>query len=240
MSRDASPARDAALGARSAKPGRLASSARMKGTFGLVPTCSADDARRRGRYVLENDERVDVLIAPSVPTLEGSARNRAKALQLIDGRLDVTDQVRVPLLAQSGEARKFSADTRVGEPASLVVELKARSIHGSQDAIGSDTILKDQERVGGRTVDLFVLVADRELYDRLRGLGRDSRGRKARAPDLFASVMPASESLSPDFGSDRARSGPWRSLRGARIPVASTRDRTGDHGLLARSYPGGG
>ena len=29
--------------------------------------------RRRGRYVLENDERVDVLVARSVPTIDGTA-----------------------------------------------------------------------------------------------------------------------------------------------------------------------
>jgi len=41
--------------------------------FGLVPTHVPADARRRGRYVLENDERVDVLIARSVPTVDGVA-----------------------------------------------------------------------------------------------------------------------------------------------------------------------
>jgi zona occludens toxin (predicted ATPase) len=37
----------------------------------LVPTDDADHARTRGRYVLENDERVDVLVARAVPTIEG-------------------------------------------------------------------------------------------------------------------------------------------------------------------------
>ena len=36
---------------------------------GLQPTHSPDEARRRGRYVLENDEHVDVLVArPSRPS----------------------------------------------------------------------------------------------------------------------------------------------------------------------------
>jgi hypothetical protein len=39
--------------------------------FGLLPTHTPAEARRRGRYVLENDERVDVLIARSVPTVDG-------------------------------------------------------------------------------------------------------------------------------------------------------------------------
>jgi hypothetical protein len=38
--------------------------------FDLVPTHEPEQARR---YVLENDERIDVLIARSVPTLEGLA-----------------------------------------------------------------------------------------------------------------------------------------------------------------------
>jgi hypothetical protein len=36
----------------------------------LIPTLAADEARRRGRYVLENDEHVDVLVARAVPTID--------------------------------------------------------------------------------------------------------------------------------------------------------------------------
>jgi hypothetical protein len=39
--------------------------------FGLVATPAAEAARRAGRYVLENDEHVDVLVARSVPTVAG-------------------------------------------------------------------------------------------------------------------------------------------------------------------------
>ena len=39
--------------------------------FDLYPTCTPDEARQRGRYVLENDEHVDVLVARSLPTLAG-------------------------------------------------------------------------------------------------------------------------------------------------------------------------
>jgi hypothetical protein len=38
---------------------------------GLVPSRTPDEARGRGRYVLENDERVDVLVARSVLTVDG-------------------------------------------------------------------------------------------------------------------------------------------------------------------------
>lgn len=37
----------------------------------LLPTRTPDEARSRGRYVLENDERVDVLVARSVATTDG-------------------------------------------------------------------------------------------------------------------------------------------------------------------------
>lgn len=41
--------------------------------FGLGPNRSPAEARKTGRYVLENDERVDVLVARSVPTVDGIA-----------------------------------------------------------------------------------------------------------------------------------------------------------------------
>jgi hypothetical protein len=37
----------------------------------LTPSLDAEAARRRGRYVLENDEHVDVLVARSIPTVDG-------------------------------------------------------------------------------------------------------------------------------------------------------------------------
>lgn len=39
--------------------------------FGLVPTHTPEAARSRGRYVLENDEHVDVIVARSVTTVDG-------------------------------------------------------------------------------------------------------------------------------------------------------------------------
>lgn len=38
---------------------------------GLFPSRTPEEARGRGRYVLENDERVDVLVARTVPTVDG-------------------------------------------------------------------------------------------------------------------------------------------------------------------------
>lgn len=43
--------------------------------FDTVPTRSPDEARARGRYVLENDEHVDVLVARAVSTVDGEMRD---------------------------------------------------------------------------------------------------------------------------------------------------------------------
>lgn len=40
--------------------------------FGLFPNRTIDEARQVGRYVLENDERVDVLVARSIATVDGA------------------------------------------------------------------------------------------------------------------------------------------------------------------------
>jgi hypothetical protein len=39
--------------------------------FGLVPSHTPDEARGRGRYVLENDEHVDIIVARFVTTVDG-------------------------------------------------------------------------------------------------------------------------------------------------------------------------
>jgi hypothetical protein len=39
--------------------------------FGLAPSHTPDEARGRGRYVLENDEHVDVIVARFVTTVDG-------------------------------------------------------------------------------------------------------------------------------------------------------------------------
>ena len=57
--------------------------------FGLQPNRYQEDAGRTGRYALENDEHVDVLVARSVPTSDGAVvlfetlwqRRRALALE---------------------------------------------------------------------------------------------------------------------------------------------------------------
>ena len=43
------------------------------GQFDLRPTKTPDEASRSGRYVLENDEHVDVLVARALSTVDGRA-----------------------------------------------------------------------------------------------------------------------------------------------------------------------
>jgi len=78
--------------------------------FGLAPTHQPDEARRRGRYVLENDEHVDVLVARSVPTIDGEPVtfadlwDRRQATRLTDGV-----HVQLPSLADLILTKRFAS-----------------------------------------------------------------------------------------------------------------------------------
>lgn len=69
--------------------------------FDLHPTCPPEEARQRGRYVLENDERIDVLVARKVTTLDGNvvafdalwARKREIALADVSVSLPSVDDL---------------------------------------------------------------------------------------------------------------------------------------------------
>jgi len=58
---------------------------------GLLPSHTPEEARGRGRYVLENDERVDVIVARTVPTVDGvrvafdQVWTRRRALEVAPG-----------------------------------------------------------------------------------------------------------------------------------------------------------
>lgn len=43
----------------------------LSAPFDLAPTRTPEEARQRGRYALENGERIDVLVARAVPTVDG-------------------------------------------------------------------------------------------------------------------------------------------------------------------------
>jgi hypothetical protein len=78
--------------------------------FGLAPNYPPDVARGRGRYVLENDERVDVLLARSCATVDGGqlAFDDAWARRVV---LDVSPGVKValPCLDDLITTKRFAA-----------------------------------------------------------------------------------------------------------------------------------
>jgi hypothetical protein len=84
--------------------------------LGLVPTRSPEAARTSGRYVLENDEHVDVLVARAVSTVEGNRVSfddlwaRRRALDLPGG---VT--VLLPSLEDLIATKRFGARPKDAE-----------------------------------------------------------------------------------------------------------------------------
>jgi hypothetical protein len=95
----------------------------------LVPSVSPDDARRRGRYALENDEHVDVLVARSVPTVDGvtvafdEVWRRRRAIALAPG----TD-VQTPSIDDLILTKRFANRPRDAEDIRLLQILKGESL----------------------------------------------------------------------------------------------------------------
>jgi hypothetical protein len=95
--------------------------------FDLIPTHDPAAARRRGRYVLENDERVDVLLGRSVPTIEGK---RIVFDDLWIRRehiaLSPTVSIAVPCLDDLEDTKRFGARPKDAEDLRLLQALRAR------------------------------------------------------------------------------------------------------------------
>jgi hypothetical protein len=96
--------------------------------FDLRPTHDPDTARRRGRYALENDEHVDVLIARSVPTVDGidvafeDLWARRRAVPFGDGI-----SVHLPSLDDLILTKQFAARARDLEDIRLLTLLKTEA-----------------------------------------------------------------------------------------------------------------
>jgi len=95
--------------------------------FGLVPSHTPDEARARGRYVLENDEHVDVIVARSSSTVDGTVVHfddlwaRRQALPL-DSSVDVA----IPSLDDLILTKRFAARPRDAEDIRLLEALRDR------------------------------------------------------------------------------------------------------------------
>lgn len=95
--------------------------------FDLVPNRTVDEARRVGRYVLENDERVDVLIASAVSTIDGErvefddVWSRRATIALGDGT-----EIALPTVEDLLRTKRFAGRPKDAEDARLLRELLAR------------------------------------------------------------------------------------------------------------------
>lgn len=93
--------------------------------LGLLPTRTPEEARGRGRYVLENDERVDVLVARSVPTVDGvtvaftDVWSRRRGLELAPGA-----EVAVPVLDDLILTKRFGGRPKDLEDIRLLEALR--------------------------------------------------------------------------------------------------------------------
>lgn len=91
----------------------------------LAPNLEPDAARQRGRYVLENDEHVDVIVARAVPTVDGlnvqfaDLWTRRQAIELGPG---ITAQV--PALDDLILTKRFAGRARDLEDIRLLNILK--------------------------------------------------------------------------------------------------------------------
>jgi hypothetical protein len=96
--------------------------------FDLVPNHAPEEARNRGRYVLENDEHVDVLITRTRTTVDGQVVSfddiwpRRQALPLTGGV-----SVAIPSLDDLILTKRFAARPRDAEDIRLLESLRARS-----------------------------------------------------------------------------------------------------------------
>lgn len=96
-------------------------------TVGLVPSQTPEEARKSGRYVLENDEHVDVLLARSVPTVDG-ARVAFDEIWPRRETLDRGDGVTicVPALDDLVATKKFAARRKDVADIQLIEGLKSQ------------------------------------------------------------------------------------------------------------------
>lgn len=93
--------------------------------FGLQPDFTPAEARARGRYVLQNDERVDVLLGRSVPTVDG-VRIAFEDLWQRRQKIEVSPAVHmaVPELADLADTKRFGGRPKDAEDLRLIEALR--------------------------------------------------------------------------------------------------------------------
>jgi len=95
--------------------------------FDLFPNYSPDESRARGRYVLENDEKVDVLVARSVFTVDNvkvafdEIWSRRRTIEVSPGV-----QVAIPSLDDLILTKRFGARPKDAEDIRMLEALRAQ------------------------------------------------------------------------------------------------------------------
>lgn len=91
----------------------------------MVPNRQPEDARKVGRYVIENGERVDVLIARSVPTLDGVRVEFDQVWSRREELLVAPDvRIAVPCIDDLILTKRFAARPKDAEDIRLLRALK--------------------------------------------------------------------------------------------------------------------
>lgn len=152
---------------------------------------------------------VEALLERGYTLLEGrNRRNMAWTFKREGGLLTVASTSLPPMPAgPNSPRRRSSPDIRISEPDRFTIEIQVRCRFGSQCIISSANLLDDFERVSSGRADLFVLVADRVLYDAARGEKKDRRGRKALDPSFFSVVLPDVSPLKDKQSSETSERG---------------------------------
>jgi hypothetical protein len=137
------------------------------------------------------------LLSHGYSILEGAGfGGQGRLVSIRDGRLVQSLEPLPPMQARSdSDKKRLSPDLRVWRPCRLTVELQVRTQFGSQGALFSDNVVDDLDRIRRRVADVFILAADAPIYDSLRGIKAETRGRKPKHPELLERLLPPSSRL---------------------------------------------
>jgi hypothetical protein len=96
--------------------------------FEMVPSRSPEEARANGRYVLENDEHVDVLVARSVSTVDGVMVHFGEVWERrVTHRLSAGVGVVLPSLDDLILTKRFGARPRDADDIRWLEQLRDRT-----------------------------------------------------------------------------------------------------------------
>lgn len=95
--------------------------------FEMIPNRTPDEARKFGRYVLENSEHVDVLVARRMPTVDGQSITFKEAFEAsLDTPRSRKIDVRVPQVEHLIMTKRFGARPKDASDINLLNEFLER------------------------------------------------------------------------------------------------------------------